>query len=235
MTPSIYNLNRAALTQVSIAFGYIAAQDARSVVTAAQFPALAPRLKNLDLIFEKRFSNPKARSEAALRSVLGDQFNSVIESLSDVLTEITATRFTEAEAYEFLKTIEQRIDGVFDSTDTLKTLLWLKYADEPEAEIADGWTSSYSSKGDPKAAGLDIRLTIPYSWKERPGDRPNVVRAWTNQNGTGLQSIMLQVRDVPVLAQATEGDIKDVFTENASDFLPQQAQSVGKMITEIEG
>lgn len=233
---SAYNLNEAAIKQVGQAFGYIAAQDARSVVTAAQYPALAPRLKDLDLIFRQQFSNPKARSEAVLRSVFQDEFDSFIQSrLAGQLSEIAATQYSEAEAYDFLNTVEQRTEGRFVYPDILKTLLWLKYADHPAEEITDGWATSYTSKGDPKAAGLDIRLTIPFSWKERSDDRPHIVRIWGNQNGTGLQAIMLQIRNIPELAQATEDDIKAVFSEGVSDFLPEHAKLVGQMATEIDG
>ena len=56
-------------------------------------------------------------------------------------------------------------------------------------------TTILKNTGTGKAQGLKVNLQLPRSWLGKNGERPHIVQKWISGNGTGLESIHLDIRD----------------------------------------
>ena len=54
------------------------------------------------------------------------------------------------------------------------------------------------TNGHPKAKGLDLKIDFPKSWLIEEGKRPNVVFKATSQEGKGLESCNVVIRDLEI-------------------------------------
>lgn len=77
----------------------------------------------------------------------------------------------------------------------LEYLLAVKYKTNPAREYPDGFRQRFSTDGSGKARGIKLSLRLPRSWLARDGERPHIVKKWTTEGGTGLESLMLDIRD----------------------------------------
>ncbi|WP_131826460.1 hypothetical protein, partial [Rodentibacter trehalosifermentans] len=87
-------------------------------------------------------------------------------------------------------------------------------------EIKNSKVYTYTSNTH-KSKGLKLSLTLPNSWKGKDGKRPNVVQIFMDNEGKGLSSLTLLVRDnnkeLAELLRATDPkDIKEMFSQSGN-------------------
>ena len=232
--PAAYNLNQVAINQVAKVDGFLAAQDAAIETGAAQFPDLAFSLRSHGNIFTLKFGHPEARVEAILRGYFGKNFDAFRATYFDqVQKNISSRNYTRRQVKAFDSDLVKRLDGNLDPG-ILATLLWLNYASQPGSEMSNGWTRDYSSAGDPKAMGLDLRMTFPMSWKARPGKHPHILKQWTDQNGTGLRMINLLVRDASGTGNLNRKETRAYIEQIGPDWVPDRATILDQRIVDMD-
>ena len=220
---SSYQISEPALKQIGKAYGFAWSQKKMVELISEQHPDLALSLKSYQMIFTMKFSNPEARAETLLRNELGSSFDPWRDKhFKTPIKELLSGPILLDQAENFHALLAQRSEGILPE-DVQATFLWLKYAPRPEAEITDGWTRDYSSSGDPKALGLDVTLKMPMSWSSAPGRRPHILRSWTDQNGSGLGFINLQVRDISDWQGVANEKVLEALVEAAPDMIPKRA------------
>jgi hypothetical protein len=109
---------------------------------------------------------------------------------------------------------------------------------DPTREFLDGNRGSFSTKGHPKAKGVNFTIAYPSSWAAAEGDRPNVVQKFVSNGGRGLESVVIITKELPLPAGTvlTKQDLRDLFTlEELREGVPDGALFVGAKSTEIEG
>jgi hypothetical protein len=108
----------------------------------------------------------------------------------------------------------------------------------PAEEFLYGFTRSYRTKDHAKAKGIDFQIQYPVSWHAKEGQRPNVIQILTSENGRGLDSIVLIVKDIP-LPQAysiTEKELDDLFSERSlKETLPEGASFISAKPVILDG
>ena len=69
------------------------------------------------------------------------------------------------------------------------------YIDNPVIEI-NGHFNKFSFLYENNSRGFHVGLTFPKPWKNKEGESPNVIRAWTNQNGNGINEASFGLADL---------------------------------------
>jgi hypothetical protein len=109
---------------------------------------------------------------------------------------------------------------------------------DPAREFLDGYHNTFSTKGHPKAKGVNFTIAYPSSWAAAEGERPNIVQKFVSDGGRGLESAMIITKEFPLPAGTvlTKQDLRDLFTlSELHGMLPDGAVFVGGKSTEIEG
>ena len=81
------------------------------------------------------------------------------------------------------------------------------------SEFMGGRRASYSTKGNPKAKGVEVSFEYPSSWGGADGKRPNILYQVTSEQGKGLDLCNLGVKDIPVAPgqSFSKADIEELF------------------------
>lgn len=81
------------------------------------------------------------------------------------------------------------------------------------SEFMGGQRASYSTKGNPKAKGIEVSFEYPSSWGGADGKRPNTLYQVTSEHGKGLDLCNLGIKDIPVAPGQTfsKADIDELF------------------------
>lgn len=232
---SAYQLNEQSIRQVSQAYGYVLAQGASIEAASAQFPDLARSMTTLGQRFTLLHGFPEARAEAALRAYFGDHYGRFhAEYIAPLVEGFANTSYDRDDIVAFNAEMAKRVDRVMDE-DVLRTLLWLRYAGRSVDEFRDQWTQTYSSAGEAKALGLDLRLKLPTSWRGQPGQRPHVLTLWRDQNGTGQRTLGLVIRDISELRDISDAESREMLEEETAYMAPDNARDIETQIVQIEG
>lgn len=106
----------------------------------------------------------------------------------------------------------------------------------PATEFTSGGKQKFSTKGNPKAKGVDLSLEYPKSWRAIDGDRPNIVQKFVSDSGRGLEFATISVRALPAGVTPTKDDIDETFSpEGLKDMVPAGARIVESKRTKIDG
>lgn len=98
---------------------------------------------------------------------------------------------------------------------------------------ASDFVEDYSTKGHPKAKGIEMKLGYPKGWKQEEGDRPNVVQKFISPQGYASGCLVLGIANLP--DESSDDEIKALFSgEGPSDFLPEGARQISRRHTKIE-
>jgi hypothetical protein len=99
--------------------------------------------------------------------------------------------------------------------------------------------STYDSSGHPKAKGVRIRFSYPTGWQVEEGERPNIVKKFTDGRGRFPIAAMLIVKEVSELPSdysLSRQEAEDLFSAaNASSSLPDGSTLVASSIGNVEG
>jgi hypothetical protein len=130
--------------------------------------------------------------------------------------------FTKEIATNFISEVESRAKGNITST-VIETLLFFQFSDRPQDELTSGFTTTFKTKGHIKSKNTDWQIKVPKSWKAEEADRPNIIQKFTSDYGSGNQSIMLIVKDMPLPKgyKITKEELNELFTEKETkDMIP---------------
>lgn len=218
------NVNPSAVKGLSQAYGFVIAQKHTLERISTQYPDLIPLVHLAQARFASTFPEVKAQLEAELRGALGpenvDQFaKKTAETLRATLDRQPLTAETAA---NFLDQVQARARGEIESP-ILEYLLTVKYASNPAREFLDGFRQRFNTDGGGKSRGIKLSLQLPRSWAAQDGERPHIVKKWTSENGTGLESLMLDIRDAEgyspdrreIERLLSSGDVKETLPQGA--------------------
>jgi len=134
---------------------------------------------------------------------------------------------SKLEAIDFINEVNNRANGDIESP-FLENFLIIQYNDKPQQEMLDGFYNTFSSQGLSKAKGLNVTIKTPKSWQEQEASRPNIAKKWISQNGTGVDSIMLLIKDMPV-SDIRLNDMHELYnTGEIYDMVPEGMSVVDK-------
>lgn len=87
----------------------------------------------------------------------------------------------------------------------------------PHEEFSRGFKSILSTRDNPKAAGLCLRLELPRSWKVKEGLRPHVVSSYSSENGRGLEGgvLLIKVLPLPPDYKMSDSEVEEVLDQQA--------------------
>lgn len=210
------NINKPKYKRVSEAYGYIIGQDYSLNLIKNELPKLEINIIKVQMAFNSTFGKSKEGMKNYLKEYLGQsEFNLFEEKLINEIQKILNNQtFTEEIASNFINEVESRAKGNIPST-ILETLLSFQFLDKPQDELIYGFTTLFKTKGHPKSKNTDWQIKIPKSWKAEEADRPNIIQKFTSEYGSGSQSIMIMVKEIPVQKEykITENELNDLFTE----------------------
>ncbi len=106
------------------------------------------------------------------------------------------------------------------------------------SEFMGGQRASYSTKGNPKAKGVEVTFEYPSSWGGADGKRPNMLYQVTSEHGKGLDLCNIGIKDIPLEPGQTvsKADIEELFDPSGlSWFLGGSATLTAGKRTTIDG
>lgn len=189
-----------------------------------RYPALAAQAQIAQSEFDLVFKASADNVESQLRAGMGPRWSEFKKTLSGQM-ESSLAGMDEATAAAFIEQVRARAKGRIDSP-VLETLLIYnpQFQAKPAAEFAQGFTQTFRSKGHAKAKGVDFHIQYPQSWRAKEGQRPNVIKLIVSENGRGLESVTLMVRDLglPAGYVVTDDELDDIFSpQSLRDLVPE--------------
>ena len=177
---SAHGLGEADIRNLAEAYGYVEYQKTALAEIAHSYPALAPDV----LRFQRRFQDRFPGAEAAVRKhfeCFGDFGVKVLAKSNERIEKLMPdVKFrTEDLAEKQLDLFKSTLDQPTEQTDRIfRTLSDVSFTHNPAEEFARN-KETYSTKGNPKAQGLNIEISFPLSWVQKPKTvRPHVVSQW---------------------------------------------------------
>lgn len=210
---SAFNINRQFLLNTSIGYGYLSGQDILLNTIANEYPDLARDAYLAEIRFNTKFPNLKDKHFKVIESLDNPEINREVDKSTKELQTLLATynqNLSKSEAIAFISEVNRRAKGEIESP-ILENFLVVQYNNRPNQEMLDGFYNTFSSKGLSKAKGIEVTLKLPKSWQQQEASRPNIVKKWISQNGTGIDSIMLMVKNLPE-TNISLNDIKMLYT-----------------------
>lgn len=209
------NLIKSKYKRTSEAYGYLLGQEHVLNLIKKEFPQLELNVLKAQMSFNSTFGKTKKGIEIYLKEYLGkEKYREYEEKLTVEIQKILNNQlFTKDSAIEYILQVESRSKGNINST-VLETLLSFEYYDRPQDEFISGFTKIFRTNGHPKSKSTDWQIRIPMSWKAEEADRPNIIQKFISDYGSGNQSIMLVVKELPKNYKLTSAEINLFFSEN---------------------
>lgn len=206
-----FNTNRQFVLNLSSGYGYLLGQEVILDNIANQHPDLAGEVYLAKARFNLKFPNLKDKHFDVIKSLNNPGINKEIEkSVNDLQMMFSNLKLSKSAAIASIAEINDRANGNIESP-VLENFLVIQYNDRPQQEMLDGFYNTFSSQGLSKAKGLNVTIKTPKSWQEQEADRPNIVKKWISQNGTGLDTIMLVVKN-SFDSEISLNDVEELYT-----------------------
>lgn len=210
------NLKIAKYKRVSEAYGFITGQEYTLKFIKKEFPEYELQILHAEMSFNSTFGKSKLEIKKYLTEYLGQiEFNKYDDKLQTAMKNMLGNQtFNEENVTNFISEIESRAKGNIAST-VLETILSFQFLDRPQDELTTGFTSTFKTKGHPKAKNTDWQIKVPKSWKAEEADRPNIIQKFISDYGTGNNTIMILVKDMPLPDghKLTNEELNELFTE----------------------
>ncbi len=223
-TALAFNLTPTSVKGLTQAYGFIAGQDYSLSQIENEFSELATDIVFVRAQFNLTFPEIKAKLEKQLKLAMGERsFEEFKVGLPAKLKDtLGRQKITKEIAVNFLQKVKERSNGEIESP-VLEYLLAVEYADNPAGEFADKFRKDFATDGTDKSLGIKLNMQLPRSWQAEIGKRPHIVQKWTSENGTGLEMILLDIRDVqgynPTKKEMEEfvrsGEVKEIVPEGS--------------------
>ena len=190
------NFNPTSVKGIAQAYGFALGQEYSLSRIAKEFPELTGGVELASAQFGSTFPDIKTKLETQLKQAMGEKlFQETKTNLQTKLKEtLGRQQITREIATNFLEQVKGRSKGEIESP-VLEYLLAVKYTAHPVGEFADGFRQRYQTDGTGKSQGIKLGLQLPRSWAAKEGERPHIVQKWVSENGTGLEIILLDIRD----------------------------------------
>ena len=218
-------LTNALAKDIGQAYGFYLGQNYSLNLISKKYPSLS----GLALVAEKEFS---ANFESSIRGMdslmtkyAKDAWGEIKGSLTEqIVASLNVDQITETQARQFVDIVRLRAKGNIESP-IIETLLLFKsgYEKSPEREFIDGYKNKYTNNGTGKARGVEFSLETPKTWVAKEGNRPNIVQKFVSQNGTGLELLLVLIKEMPLPQgeKITEKDVAEMLNpRDINDFLP---------------
>lgn len=219
------NFNSTSVKGVAQAYGFVLGQEFSLSRIAKEFPELSGGVELARSEFGSTFPDIKTKLEIQLKNAMGEKlFQETATNLRTKLREnLGRQQITREIAANFLDQVKGRSKGEIESP-VLEYLLAVKYTANPVGEFADGYRQRYQTDGAGKSQGIKLKLQLPRSWAAKEGERPHIVKKWVSENGTGLEIIILDIRDAegynPTKKEMEEfvrsGEVKEAVPEGSA-------------------
>lgn len=219
------NFNPTSVKGIAQAYGFVLGQEYSLSRIAKEFPELTGSVELARAQFGSTFPDIKTKLETQLKKAMGEKlFQETATNLRTKLREsLGRQQITRDIAANFLVQVKARSKGEIESP-VLEYLLAVKYTVNPVGEFADGFRQRYQTDGTGKSQGIKLNVQLPRSWAAKEGERPHIVRKWQSENGTGLELILLDIRDAqgynPTKKEMEEfvrsGEVKEAVPEGAT-------------------
>lgn len=219
------NFNPTSVKGMAQAYGFIFGQEYSLSRIAKEFPELSGGVELARAQFGTTFPDIKTKLESQLKQAMGEKlFQETKASLQTKLKDtLGRQQITKEIAENFLQQVKGRSNGEIESP-VLEYLLAVKYTANPVGEFTDRFRQRYETDGMGKSQGIKMNLQLPRSWLGADGERPHIVQKWVSENGTGLEIILLDIRDGqgynPTKKEMEEfvrsGEVKDTVPDGSS-------------------
>lgn len=179
-------------------YGFYIGQSLSLDAIEKTFPEIAPKVQVARLEFDSSFASAITNMDAVLAGK-DTTWGQVKRDLQTKLaTTFTNQILTPDSAKAFTDTVKKRAKGDIPSP-IVETLLTFhpSFIAKPASEFLEGFKARYTSDGSEKAKGVKFHLDYPKSWSSAEADRPNIVRKFVSQNGSGFEMIMVMVKSLP--------------------------------------
>jgi hypothetical protein len=210
------NLKIAKYKRVSEAYGYIIGQEYTLNLIKKEFPKYELQILHAAMSFNSSFGKSIIEIKKYLTEYLGQiEFNIYNDKLTTAMKDMLGNQtFSEEDVTNYISEIENRAKGNIAST-VLETILSFQFLDRPQDELTTGFTSTFKTKGHPKAKNTDWQIKVPKSWKAEEADRPNIIQKFISDFGSGNNTIMILVKDMPLADghKLTNEELNEIFTE----------------------
>jgi len=203
-------LNRGNQAGISEAYGFALGQQMSLDRISRIYPDLAREALLARLSFERTFGDIPAKVEPMLKKALGNaEYQKLRAALEKTLGEQLERELLSREiAKNFLEEVRSRSEGNIHSP-VLEFLLAIKFSKFPADEFAKGFRQKYRTDGSGKSRGVILEMQVPRSWQAAEGYRPHIVQKWKSEAGTGMELIMLQVRETEGV-YITRSDVAEI-------------------------
>jgi len=191
------------------------------------FPDLALQTQRSMLEFKASYGVAEENIKKVLQSMLKKQYSEYLLKMQKQIKSILSSQaFTRQDAINFLSLVDLRSKGQIPSP-ILETLLTYQFIDNPTEEITRGYIRVFRTKDHPKAKGCDIQISYPASWRAKEGERPNIVQKFISQNGHGLESMILMVKDFPPSYKPSQKELDEIFSgKESNQIVPEGAKVI---------
>jgi len=219
------NFNATSVKGMSQAYGFVLGQEYSLYRIEKELPELRVGVELARAQFGSTFPDITAKLETQLKQAMGEELFQ--ETRATLQTKLNGTlgqqQITLEIAGNFLQQVKSRSRGEIESP-ILEYLLAVRYALNPAGEFLDRFRRRYETDGTGKSQGIRVNLQLPRSWLGMQGERPHIVQKWVSENGTGLETIILDIRDGqgyrPTKKEMDEfvrsGEVKDTVPDGAT-------------------
>lgn len=219
------NINATFVKGLGQAYGFVLGQEYSLSLIAKKYPDLATKVELARGQFSLTFPDIKTKLEMQLKKAMGEKQFLKMDNvmLNEIRNKLGQQNLTREMSIEFLEKVNDRSKGKIE-TPVLHYILAVNYASNPIKEFLDGFTQRFRSDGSGKSQGIKLSLQIPKSWAVKEGERPHIVQKWQSENGTGLELIMLDIRDAQgynpskteIESIVRSGEVKETIPEGAT-------------------
>lgn len=208
------------------AYGYLIGQEYTLNSIKKEHPELQVNILKAEKEFNIVFGKAKVELQNYIKEAVGNEELKKIKNKVNVELKnlLENKNFSQEEALNFIDEVESRAKGNIAPI-ILETLLSFQYIDSPHEEFLSGFTKIFETFEHSKSKGTNWKIKVPISWKAEEADRPNIIQKFTNDYGSGLNSIMLMVNEIPV-----SKDYK--FTKEELDIFFTEEQMMAIMVQE---
>lgn len=219
------NFTPTSVKGIAQAYGFVLGQEFSLSRIAKEFPELSGSVELARAQFGSTFPDIRTKLETQLKNAMGKKlFQETATNLRTKLREtLGRQQLTREIATNFLEQVKARSKGEIESP-VLEYMLAVKYTANPVGEFTDGYRQRYQTDDTGKSQGIKLNLQLPRSWAAKEGERPHIVKKWVSENGTGLEIILLDIRDgqgyIPTQKEIEEfvrsGEVKGTVPEGST-------------------
>ncbi|WP_417539427.1 hypothetical protein [Marinobacter sp.] len=201
------------------AYGFVLVQNLTLQRIADDYPDLAREALLAKLEFQRTFGDIHANLEPKLVEFLGEEvFKAFRAKLENQLMDMAqGEEIRRILAENFLEEVRNRARGDIYSP-TLEYLLAVRFSENPVSEYSSGFRQTFQTDGSGKSRGLVLRIQLPKSWQEKEADRPHIVRKWQSEAGTGMELVILHVRETDGV-HISRSDVAEMLQPGEVDAL----------------